>query len=161
MSYNKEYYQQNKDKFKGYVKKYRKNHSETFKTYQREYYHKNKAKISEWRKEYYKQNREIICAKKRKWRKDVGYKKFDRKYNLQQKYGITIEQYDEMYNSQNGCCDICKRHSSEFKKGLGVDHCHTTNKVRGLLCGNCNRLVGEYESGRINKVKYYLTKSSI
>lgn len=51
------------------------------------------------------------------------------------KYGITIAQYDEMFNSQNGLCAICKLDS---EKRLCVDHNHTTGEVRELLCDNCN-----------------------
>lgn len=62
--------------------------------------------------------------------------------NLRKKYGITIEQYDEMFTQQNGYCKVCKKHQSEFNSPLNVDHCHKTKLVRGLLCGNCNKLLG-------------------
>ena len=58
------------------------------------------------------------------------------------KYGITPEQYNEMYDKQHGCCNICDRHQSEFKQRLIVEHCHTTGKVRGLVCHNCNTILG-------------------
>jgi hypothetical protein len=57
-------------------------------------------------------------------------------------YNITADQYNALHAIQNGCCGICKKHSSEFPKALCVDHCHTTGKVRGLLCDKCNRLIG-------------------
>jgi hypothetical protein len=65
------------------------------------------------------------------------------KYTKQlKKYGITPEDYDNMYNKQNGCCKICKIHQSDLKIRLCVDHCHETGKVRGLLCKHCNTVLG-------------------
>lgn len=60
-------------------------------------------------------------------------------------YGITLEQYEEMYNEQQGKCACCDRHESEFKRGLHVDHCHTTDQVRGLLCTKCNPGIGYFD----------------
>lgn len=57
-------------------------------------------------------------------------------------YGITLEQYQQMLESQGGFCKICGRHQGDFAEALSVDHCHATGKVRGLLCGSCNRAIG-------------------
>jgi len=57
---------------------------------------------------------------------------------LKSNYGITLEDYNIIFNSQEGRCKICTRHQMEFKKRLHVDHCHKTGKVRGLLCTKCN-----------------------
>lgn len=57
------------------------------------------------------------------------------------KYGLTLEQYDEMVRKQHGRCAIC-RTTSPGKKGLVVDHCHRNGHVRALLCGKCNTLIG-------------------
>ena len=54
---------------------------------------------------------------------------------LQKVYGLTLEQYNQMFVSQNGKCKIC---NESQEKRLCVDHCHKTGKVRGLLCSNCN-----------------------
>lgn len=62
---------------------------------------------------------------------------------LKYKYGISIEEYNIILNSQNGVCKICKR--IETKKSrtgdvckLHIDHDHKTGKIRGLLCHKCN-----------------------
>jgi hypothetical protein len=60
---------------------------------------------------------------------------------LKRIYGITLEQYMQMFTAQNGKCSICK--TSNTKK-LHVDHCHLTNQVRGLLCNNCNNGLGRF-----------------
>ena len=66
---------------------------------------------------------------------------------LKRSFKITLEQYKEMFSKQNGCCAICKRPLSEFKRSLAVDHDHKTNKIRGLLCVNCNIILGNaYDS---------------
>lgn len=65
------------------------------------------------------------------------------KSRLVGKYGITIQQYNEMLISQNGQCAIC---GSTDPAGRGsnfhIDHCHDSNTVRGLLCANCNTAIG-------------------
>lgn len=61
---------------------------------------------------------------------------------LFQKYGITRDQYNDLFNKQNGKCAICGREQKELNSALAVDHCHKTGKVRGLLCGNCNASLG-------------------
>lgn len=63
------------------------------------------------------------------------------KYRTQ--YGITLKDYDLLYEQQNGLCAIC---GTDTPGGPGerfrVDHNHETNEVRGLLCNNCNRGLG-------------------
>jgi hypothetical protein len=78
-------------------------------------------------------------------RKNKGrYKESQRNRILQKLYGITIEQYNQLFLEQEGKCKICQRHQSEFKRRFAVDHCHTTNKVRGLLCHHCNKALGHF-----------------
>ena len=61
------------------------------------------------------------------------------------RYGITVEDYDAMFEEQKGCCAICRTHSDKFTRRLAVDHCHTTGTVRGLLCVNCNVGLGNFK----------------
>ena len=60
------------------------------------------------------------------------------------KYGLTIETFEAILKSQNGCCAICKSpvSGSKTKNRLSVDHDHITNKTRGLLCHSCNLCMG-------------------
>ena len=62
-------------------------------------------------------------------------------------YGISKENYEDLLKEQNFVCAICKKledkkHKNGKVKMLGIDHDHKTGKVRGLLCTNCNRLLG-------------------
>jgi hypothetical protein len=53
-------------------------------------------------------------------------------------YKISLEEYIQMYNNQKGCCAIC----DIYFPILRIDHDHTTNKIRGLLCHLCNTGMG-------------------
>jgi hypothetical protein len=68
-------------------------------------------------------------------------KKQVRSSKLKIKYGIDLNKFEEMKNSQNNKCNIC---NTEFTnpKFTCVDHCHTTGKVRAILCGHCNTMLG-------------------
>jgi hypothetical protein len=81
-----------------------------------------------------------------KWKNDPKFRAATRNRQLKNIYGITLEDYNNMFESQKGCCITCKRHQSTLSKSLVVDHCHVTNVVRGLLCDYCNRLLGNYEN---------------
>jgi hypothetical protein len=81
-----------------------------------------------------------------------------KKSRLKLKYGITLNEYDSMLKSQGSRCAICKKHQSELRTELNVDHCHTTGKVRGLLCNNCNRGIGFFKDNidNIENLLWYL-----
>ena len=74
------------------------------------------------------------------WRKrnPEPAQKTQRKHRLKKQYGLTLEEYQERYNNQRGCCAIC----GKAVEKLHVDHCHTTGRVRGLLCTQCNVMLG-------------------
>jgi hypothetical protein len=65
------------------------------------------------------------------------------------KLGIhfTKEMYYELLKKQNYTCAICNNVElrGDVQISLSVDHCHDTLKVRGLLCGNCNRAIGLFK----------------
>lgn len=70
---------------------------------------------------------------KRRSRRDYTHER-----HILETYGLTTEQYWEIYAAQGGVCYICRR-ARGLKKKLSVDHCHATGTVRGLLCQRCNR----------------------
>lgn len=67
--------------------------------------------------------------------------KWKRKDQLR-KYGLTVEQYDQMFRQQSGVCAICKQPEVQ-RRNLSVDHKHGTTIVRGLLCVRCNAAIGQ------------------
>ena len=66
-------------------------------------------------------------------------KKFARE--LRVRYGLTVEQYNELRAQQGEACAICR---VKPNARLVVDHCHKTGRVRGLLCGECNLALGKF-----------------
>jgi hypothetical protein len=72
-----------------------------------------------------------------------------RNSELKHHYGITLNEYNELLEKQGGVCAICKNKertvhnkNGSRKRMLGIDHCHKTGKVRGLLCKHCNQGLG-------------------
>lgn len=69
-----------------------------------------------------------------------------RHYGLKRYYGIDLAKYQEMLLEQNGVCGICKKPETSVVNGkikpLAVDHCHNSEKIRGLLCARCNQAIG-------------------
>lgn len=82
---------------------------------------------------------------------------------LQKTYGISLNDYNNLYISQKECCAICEKHQTTFSKNLFVDHCHSTGKVRGLLCHKCNSGLGQFEDNKayLEKAILYLQERSM
>ncbi|KKN36747.1 hypothetical protein LCGC14_0770530 [marine sediment metagenome] len=101
-----------------------------------------------------------IAVKKRNKPKLIKNKKELRNRFLLRTYGIRIEEYEELLQSQNNKCAICgilvKR--GRRKKNFAVDHNHETGEVRGLLCEDCNRGIGllREDIGILQKAIKYL-----
>lgn len=75
-------------------------------------------------------------------------KALSRRARLKHYYSATTDDYNYLFNQQNGKCAICGIHQQELKRRLDLDHCHNTKKIRGLLCSGCNRNLGRFENGR-------------
>jgi len=85
------------------------------------------------------------CTKSRVTAKYKEDPSLYREQHLQRSYGIGRDEYSNLLEEQNNQCAICKsldpkgKHNNNY---FPVDHCHSTNKVRGLLCHNCNTSLG-------------------
>lgn len=64
-------------------------------------------------------------------------------YNQCKNYGLTPEEHTKLVAP--GICAVCRSDGSEQVKGLHIDHDHITGRVRGLLCQNCNLILGHLE----------------
>jgi hypothetical protein len=90
-----------------------------------------------------------------------------RRQNLKHGYGITVEQYDEMFRSQGGLCAICgfpetAKRSTGRTTNLAVDHDELTGRIRGLLCGRCNTGIGllRHDKARLRAAIDYLQRAT-
>lgn len=118
-----------------------------------------KSSLNESTKNWRKRNPEKIREIRK--RADAKRKVQRRNRELQKKYGISFDIYIEMLKKQHGVCAICNRPETKLDKGgnirpLCVDHCHTSGKVRGLLCASCNLALGNLE----DNVDYFLNAIS-
>lgn len=118
--------------------------------YKADYYQRNKKRIDKRNEEYRINNPEKINQQRLK-------------YYLRSKLGLEIEDYEFMLNQHNFQCAICgykqPENANKYEK-LYVDHNHTTGKIRGLLCMNCNSALGHFGENLTNlkNAVTYLTK---
>jgi hypothetical protein len=84
-----------------------------------------------------------------------------RRTYLKYTYGITLEQYNQMFEEQNHRCAICSKHQDDYGYRFAVDHDKETKKVRGLLCRLCNSAIGllKHDIAIIDKASEYLEKN--
>lgn len=80
-------------------------------------------------------------------------KAYNRKRNVEKKYGIPLADFTARLETQRGLCGICKTDISgswvtptgkQYTKAA-IDHCHSTGRVRGLLCSPCNAGLGSFK----------------
>ncbi len=86
-----------------------------------------------------------------------------RQYWLKSQYGLNLEDYNNLVKEQNHKCAICGTDEVDSFKGLlFVDHCHTTGKIRGLLCHHCNTALGKFKDSEsiLMKAIEYVRKSN-
>jgi len=155
--YYKRYREKNKDKVNTRLRIYRKKNKEKVRQWERNKNVKHKDRIGQYNKVYYQNNKQRLLGVYNKWKGEnkeriVGY-------NLKKLYGLSIQEYNDMAESQSGKCAICGM--KEKGKRLAVDHCHTYGKVRGLLCSRCNMALGSLKDSPeiLQKAILYLQES--
>jgi len=99
----------------------------------------NRDRVRRWQLE----NPERYRAKQRSYAESGRKQIWDRKSYLRRKYGMSIADYDRMFEEQNGVCAICGQPRPE-ERTLHVDHDHATGAIRGLLCFRCNNALGDF-----------------
>ena len=129
----KAYYEDNKDNIAAKVKTYRESNKDKIKAY----LEANKDSIAKRNKAYYEANKGNRSSA-----------------SLKHRYGITLEQKQEMFDKQHGACMICKCKMTMVdhrkKNSCNVDHCHKLESkgrmvIRGLLCNSCNTALGGFK----------------
>ena len=148
--YQSKWYQKNKKRLSIDAKKYREINRDKINKRQREFYLLNRVEKIRYEKE--RRNNDKYKEYKKKY--DIIYydvnkekiKKRTYRYT-REKYGITLEQYDNMFRKQKGKCPICNNPLGKLGIGTGpcIDHSHLTKKVRDLLCRKCNLGLGLFK----------------
>lgn len=148
-----------------------------------EYYLKNRKEILErnkrtrnpriykesdrkYNKSWYLANREKRIAQTSLWRKNNQEKvrsarsKNNLRDGLRRRYGISIEQFNEMVLRQGNVCGICGNAFGNGSRDRQVDHCHKTGRIREILCINCNSGIGRFKDSPelLQKAIDYLKK---
>ena len=139
------------------TKKWRINNVERDKENHKKYHIKNRKRLI---RDSVKRNRKYRKLNPEKYRKfsREQHRRDSMKYRLQ-RYNITQEFFDSLILKQNNKCAICEKSFTETASK--IDHCHKTNKVRGLLCFTCNIHLGFLERGDIKeKMEKYLLKNT-
>ena len=120
-----------------YQKKYRLANKDRLDAYYHSWCANNKEKTAELSRSYYRANKQKVRA-----------------YKWKLRYGLTHNEVYALYTSQNECCAICK---SALNDVFVIDHCHSTGRVRGLLCNQCNQAIGllkENAQSFLNAIDY-------
>ena len=93
-------------------------------------------------------------------RRKPEFKVRDRINSIKSRYGLSIEQYNEILDFQNHSCAICKSTEPGGKGTWAVDHDHITDNVRGILCVNCNTGIGMLKDNKevVQRAYFYLEK---
>jgi len=154
-------------------RKYRERNREKLNEKNREYRKNNKEKVKESNDNWSRNNPEKVLAKAKRYRDnniDDCRKRNKEWYDLnkhrvkdrtlKRKYGISLDEFNEMLNLQGRHCALCPAIPEGQKNGtLVVDHCHVTGKIRSLLCNPCNTAIGLLKEDKevLKKAIDYLT----
>lgn len=105
--------------------------------------------LKEWRKDNPGKvaGQKARSAAKKPWRRATAAKiadnpNFHREIHYKKDYGITLAQFQTMLERQDGKCHLCGKDVTLKQKDAHMDHCHTTGKLRAILCRACNTGIG-------------------
>ena len=105
---------------------------------------------------YRANNKDRLDAAGKIWRDNnkEKVKKYQKTTNLRKNFGLSIEDYERMSAEQNHACAICRlpetfvHPATKKPASLAVDHCHSSGKVRKLLCSSCNKGLGLFKDNQ-------------
>lgn len=157
-SYQRKYFQDNRDRLMTKNRKWAKEHPERVAELSKKWKTKNperrKAIAKKWRDE--NKERQAASAKIRnalpetRIKTQARVKKYKlenpdylRSIYLKSRFGITLEQWNELFNKQNKSCAGCGTDKPSSKAGWHTDHDHKTGIIRGILCWRCNLTLGQ------------------
>lgn len=97
----------------------------------------------ELHRQWREQNADKVRRYSREWARRNGQES-RKNSDLRRRFGITLEQYKELHDSQAGKCGICGEAEVSGRQ-LAVDHDHSTGAIRALLCTTCNTGLGQFK----------------
>lgn len=111
------------------------------------------------------------CYAKSQRKTSFSRQEYARSWTLNKKYGIGLDDFNLLFNQQDGRCLICKKNMKLPREAQGqdmdtvaVDHNHDTNKIRGLLCNACNKGLGHFQDSSAvlrSAINYLITKDGL
>jgi hypothetical protein len=127
---------------------------------QRAYRERNRERLAVERRANYAKNPEKERARQRAYvaRDPERVARRLREWHLKRKYGITLEQWEALFEKQGSVCAICGTTEPNHNHGWQTDHCHKTGAIRGILCFSCNLVLGHLgdDKDRIQRFYTYL-----
>jgi DNA repair exonuclease SbcCD ATPase subunit len=125
---------------------------EKHRQHNRERYHdvyKHSKDYKQERKKYAQQyHKEHWAIPEYREREAARRKLTQRKTGIKYRYGLTIEDFFNLYKAQDGACPICGEPLNQESKTTVVDHDHVTGKIRGVVHHKCNTAIGYVERFR-------------
>ena len=100
---------------------------------------------AKWMHQYYLDHRDTILARSKTYIRKIRTPEQTRQYNLQAKYGLTLEEFGYLMERIDGICPCCGCELTLNQQGASschIDHDHKTGELRGLLCHSCNLALG-------------------
>jgi len=126
---------------------------------QRTYYAScNKEKKRAAYRRWYAANTDKARATDKRWKaaNPDKVKLRAQRAHYRRRYGITLEERDAMFIAQGGACAACRADTTSSP--WHVDHCHSTGKVRAILCDSCNKTLGhaKEDAARLRALANYI-----
>jgi hypothetical protein len=124
-------------------------------------------KVKRAQRNWTKRNRDKILKRNREIRAE--HPERARNHHLKFAFGITLDDYNKMFQTQNGLCAICGQPETKIDKQknklrvLSVDHNHTTGQIRSLLCDRCNLGIAFFKDNAeiLSSASNYLNKWNV
>jgi hypothetical protein len=123
-----------------YARKWREQNRESIRAKYRNWAEQHRESIRKSGQKYYASDRDRETERKRKYRQENP--DHLRALSIKRRYALSTDEYNQLMAAQDSKCAICGKES----KKLDIDHDHETGKVRGLLCGPCNRKLHAIEN---------------
>ena|SRR5215469_11271922 len=108
--------------------------------WQRDNQKRFRARTNAWRR-----RRRAVGIETWEQRNRVARNLIAKRHRFKKLYGMTLEQWEEMFDRQGRSCAICRSSHPRSSRGWHVDHDHKTGRVRAILCVSCNLVLGFVE----------------